>query len=162
MLQGLIMNLCHSLVTSHNTMDHLGILQVTAVQELLTNHFHQIFHLNGSNPAPPSGPIPSYYTVSGGGSASWNGKYVKDGPDIAGISGGSGEGTQLSYTSTTCKDCQLYPSPSGVWRIAIQGKELFYVAALAASLPPLTGWTVANGTAPAPTLVAGPAVVGSM
>lgn len=45
----------------------------------------------------------------------------------------------------------------GAWRLAIRGREVFYVAPPPrSSLPALTGWTVASGTAPPPVLVAGP------
>jgi hypothetical protein len=52
--------------------------------------------------------------------------------------------------------CSLYQS-SGWWRLALEGKELFYIAGSeTGSAPPLTHWMLKNGSAPAPTLVEGP------
>jgi len=69
-------------------------------------------------------------------------------------------GGSLTYVNSN-KDCpnnqpcSLY-SYDGVWRLATYGKELFYVAESASELPPLNGWVIADGSAPAPTLKAGP------
>lgn len=42
----------------------------------------------------------------------------------------------------------------GVWRIAIKGKSVLYQATgVSQSLPPSSGWTVADGSAPAPSHV---------
>ena len=118
-------------------------VDVKQVQDTLVNKFHQLIHIPG--PPPPPGPAPSYYNVSGAGAAKWNGHYVLSDQE------------SLHYSSASCDDCSLYANGQpGVWRLAIAGKELFYVASQASGLPPLKGWTVANGASPAPTLIAGP------
>jgi hypothetical protein len=114
-------------------------VNVTLVQNILTTVFSQRIH--GPPGSGPVGPTPQYYNVSGAGSADWNGQYVPS------------KGTYGGYASTTCSTCMLY-SYGGVWRLA--HSELFYVDGQESSLPTLTGWTVANGTAPAPTFTRGP------
>ena len=102
-------------------------------------------------PAPPA--RPRYYNVSGAGDAVWNAQYTITDQVYGG---------EPMYESATpgCPNglqCSLYSSSGGVWRLASFGKELFYQAAAgSAATPPLSGWAVDNGTAPAPTLVAGP------
>lgn len=117
-------------------------VNVTEVQRLLTEQFHQLIHMEA--PVPPS-EAPLYYNVTGAGSTTWNGQYKRSGD------------SQLAYDSTTCETCSLYQN-SGAWRLAIRGKELMYVASSSTTLPPTSSndWTVDNGTAPAPSLVAGP------
>lgn len=117
-------------------------VNVTAVQDVLLNKFHQRIHGPPGGP-PPGPPGPAYYNVSGAGSANFDGHYS--------ASGTYDGRTQYCSTPPAC----LY-SEGGVWRIAIQGRELFYVADGASEEPPLSGWVCANGSAPAPTLVAGP------
>jgi len=68
------------------------------------------------------------------------------------------------YQSQTCSSCSLYAN--GKWRLAVYGQSLEYEAKVASSEPPLSaaGWTVkacgppnpCKGTAPMPTVVAGP------
>lgn len=118
-------------------------VNVTKVQTILTQTFKQAIHCCAPSPSPS--PLPPYYNVTGAGSASWNGQYVRQ-----------RVGDQDLYTavSSTCSNCQLYAS-KGVWRLAIHGKELMYVASGPSEHPPLSGWVVANGSAPAPTLSAG-------
>ena len=89
--------------------------------------------------------MPHYYNVSGAGSALWNGQYVRS------------DGKGLVFESTTCPRCSLY-AYDDAWRLAIVGKELFYTNETPDALPPASGWQPANGTAPAPTLTAGPTV----
>lgn len=126
-------------------------VSVAEVQNILTSRFDQIVHLPPP-PAPP-GPSPRYYNVSGAGAARWNGKYIRtaSGMDID-------QSPLYKSTSKSCADCSLY-SNGGTWRLAVEGKELFYVASQESTLPPLpaSDWTVAEGgVAPSPTLVAGP------
>ena len=145
-------------------------VNVTEVQRLLTSKFHQIIHINGSSPSPPSppaGPTPAYYNVTGAGTAAYNGQYRRQGATPTAE-------TSLRYTSTNaaCEGCAIY-TLQGVWRIAVNGKELGYVApGVQPALPPVVGWTACpngseqseagatsapcNGVSPAPALIAGP------
>jgi hypothetical protein len=122
---------------------------VSKVQSILRDTFGQRVHgPPGKNPPPlPPAGVPSYYNVSGAGSAEWNGQYL-----YATLSGGSPK-----YQSTACSSCALYQL-GGVWRLAVEGKELVYVATLQSPQPPLSpsDWSAANGSRPAPTLLAGP------
>ena len=44
----------------------------------------------------------------------------------------------------------------GVWRLAVEGKELYYVAPESSALPPPGGWQVADGgVAPPPKVLPG-------
>ena len=84
----------------------------------------------------------------------WNGHYTRA-PDSKHFSK-----ADPVYVSTTpaCTHCSLY-TYEGVWRLAIDGKGLFYVAAAPSALPPTAAkdWEVSvGGKAPVPTLVAGP------
>ncbi len=117
-------------------------VNVTQVQEILNNTFGQRIHgPPGANPAPPG---VQYYNVTGAGSAEFNGQFHNAGSTYNGL-------PQYCGASAAC----LY-SEGGVWRLAFQGRELFYVANAASTTPPLTGWHCANGTAPAPSLISGP------
>lgn len=105
-------------------------------------------------PAPtPHVPRPKYYNVTGAGDAVWNGQYAMSSKSW------KGEPEYIS-AATNCpnkRPCSLY-SNDGVWRLASFKKELFYTAGKpSGATPPLSGWVVANGTAPAPALTAGPA-----
>ena len=117
-------------------------VNVTDVQGILVNTFGQRIH--GPPFSPPPGPAASYYNVTGAGSPFVNGQLFNNNITYNGLPQFCGSGPACLY------------SEGGVWRLAIQGKELFYVANEATIEPPLTGWHCANGTAPAPTLVAGP------
>jgi hypothetical protein len=132
-------------------------VNVTQVQAVLTSaQFKQLIHSPGAGPpGPPPGPAPQFYNVSGAGSPSWNGQYVRAGSVDDSTHDGAGG---LLFTSTSCSSCSLY-AEGGDWRLAVAGKELFYVNGSPAALPPTGGWVVANGTAPAPTLLAGPTTI---
>jgi len=120
-------------------------VDVSKVQSILTNTFHQDIHSDAPPPpTPPPPPAPQYFVVAGAGSSDWNGKYNK-------------QGSSDNYALTTNPAHALY-SNGGVWRLAIDGKELYYVAVSRSALPPLSAkaWTVANGSSPAPSLTAGP------
>ena len=126
-------------------------VNVTKVQNILTQQFDQALRWGGP-PVPPPAPkdVPKYYNVTGAGSADWDGQYaVNTGNTYYG----------LTYTQTTNTQHSLYAYQS-MWRLAVEGKELFYAATTPSSLPPSTGWTVAavgaKGVAPAPKLAAGP------
>jgi hypothetical protein len=150
---------------------------VAEVQGILTDKFHQLIH--APPPPPPPGRSPGYYTVSGAGNATWNGRYVRT-EEVSEMS------SDLTYATKGCGDCSLY-SNGGVWRLAIRGEQrapqlsaarsalrrhdyfvaerlfggapgndVYYVAPEATGLPPTAGWEVGAGTAPAPKLVAGP------
>ena len=114
-------------------------VNVTEVQRILTGTFNQIVHVPRQPPAPPS--PGSSYTVSGAGSVQFNGQFIR--------SAGS------QYKSTTCGNCTLY-AYGGTWRLAITRlrapNTLIYVAGEPSEAPPPTGWVVATGKAPAPTL----------
>lgn len=106
--------------------DTVQDVNVTTVQTILTTTFGQRIHGPPGHgpPPPPPGPHPQYYNVSGAGSEIWNGHYVYTGSDM--------------YVSTNpqCpqdQPCALYPY-GGVWRLAADGKELFYVASQVQSL----------------------------
>ena len=123
-------------------------VNVAEVQRILTGTFDQIVHVPRTPPSPPNPPHPPapprtpYYNVSGAGSTQFNGQFVRSA--VAG-----------HFESATCKGCMLYVY-AGVWRLATARprapNKLMYVADGPSKSPPLTGWTVANGTAPAPTL----------
>ena len=115
-------------------------VNVSAVQDILVSTFHQRIHGPPGGPLP--GPAPAYYNVSGAGKASLNGQYKATGNQV-------NDRPEYCGGTPAC----LY-SNDGVWRIAILGQELFYVANAVSALPPLTGWHCANGTAPAPILTA--------
>ena len=125
-------------------------VNITIVQEVLVRTFQQEIHVDSPAPIPTA----QYYNVSGAGSAAWNGHYTLA-PDS--------EGAVYTMASAGCPNgeaCSLY-SYQGVWRLASQGKEVFYTAdgpgaATGSSQPPLVGWRALNGAAPAPTLAAGP------
>ena len=137
-------------------------VDVAAVQKILADTFRQRIHgPPGRAPHPPPPKGPAFYSVSGAGSAEWNGKYVPGGGPYGG------------YHSTTCATCFLY-AMDGVWRFGIVGKELMYEATERSPLPPLApaGWKIkdcmergpdllrvgpCHGIAPAPSLKAGPA-----
>ena len=126
-------------------------VNVAEVQNILTAGFNQIIHLpKPPPPTPPPADCPQYYNVSGAGLAAWDGQYKRD----------TRPHVELRYLSTAaeCPACALYSS-GGVWRLAIEGKELFYEATTPSALPPsaATQWRVAaGGKAPSPQLVAGP------
>lgn len=117
-------------------------VNVSRVQELLTEEFRQIIHLNGSGAA-PSGPAPAYYNVTGAGSSDWNGIYRSQGNH------------SRVYNLDSNPKHQLY-SYGGSWRLAIMGKSIFYETLEMSPLPPLSGWIADNGKLPVPSLTAGP------
>ena len=119
-------------------------VNVTIVQGILTSKFSQRIH--GPPFAPPPGPQPKYFNVSGAGSTAFNGQFRDTGNIFDGQSVFCG-------VSPAC----LY-SEEGVWRLAVMGKELFYVANNPSAEPPLSpgDWHCANGTAPLPLLIPGP------
>lgn len=122
-------------------------INVTKVQALLNGTFQQRIHGPPHHPAPPPAPPrPQWYAVSGAGSAGWNGKYE--------LAKETYDGRPV-YRCTLNTTRALYSS-AGDWRLAVEGVELFYVVDHPTPLPPLTGWTVANGASPVPQLVAGP------
>ena len=124
-------------------------VNVTEVQTILMSRFHQQIHVT-SQPASR----PANYYVRGAGDATWNGKY-----DLAHEEDAEDVGGYPSYVLATNSSRRLYPNGLGVWRIAVKGVALAYVTseAQASALPPLEGWSIATlGTAPPPTLVAGP------
>lgn len=122
---------------------------ISEVQTVLSTVYGQRFHGPGTGPpTPPPPPAPKWYNVSGAGSQEWNGRYSLTGQHADGravYSNPSGNRSLYSYAST--------------WRLGIEGHEIYYVAGSPTPgfSPPLSGWTVANGTAPAPVLIAGPA-----
>ena len=122
---------------------------VTGVQDVLSAVYGQRFHGPGSGPpTPPAPPAPLWYNVSGAGTREWNGQYRLTGQHADGraVYGGPSDNRMLySYANT--------------WRLGIEGHEIYYVAGNPTTglSPPLSGWTVANGTAPPPVLTAGPA-----
>ena len=134
-----------------NTARTVQDVNVAEVQNILTTEFNQIIHLpKPQPPPPPPADCPQYYNVSGAGLANWNGQYKRD----------TRPHVELRYFSTAaeCPACALY-SNSGTWRLAIEGKELFYEAATPSALPPsaATQWRVAaGGKAPSPRLAPGP------
>jgi hypothetical protein len=126
-------------------------VDVSKVQAILTGVFKQTIHADGPHPPPaPSGPIPKYFNVTGAGDHAWNGQYMHNGTD----------GSAPRYQKESGADSSTFALYRfGAWRLAIEGKEVFYVASGVGSggaLPPLTGWAISTGTGPAPTLVAGP------
>lgn len=128
-------------------------VDVAKVRAILVSHGQRVNGPPGHPPpAPPGPPPPRYYNVSGAGDSRWNGQYLR--------SGSSADGSPTySSPSTACPNaepCSLY-AWGGQWRLASEGKELFYTAGGAASaLPALSGWVAADGIPPAPTLKAGP------
>jgi hypothetical protein len=123
-------------------------VNVSQVQFVLSSTFNQTLHVD----APPPNP-PKYYDVAGAGDAAWNGRYMLQ---------ESKADEALVYVSSNAdcpnqKPCSLYTF-GGVWRLASQGLEVFYVgdASVPGGLPPPTGWSAADGSEPAPTLTAAP------
>lgn len=118
---------------------------VTEVQRVLTTVYGQQIH--GPKPIHPPGPHPSAYAVTGAGSTVWNAVYsiginVYDSRPV------------YSSRAAGCPaggPCSLY-SYAGTWRLGVIGKEIYYVAKHPAMLPDGSGWQVANGTTPAPTI----------
>ena len=97
-----------------------------------------------------------YFNVSGAGSAGWNGQYLLTEQTY----GGQRMYARVDKSCPNGGTCSLYSS-GGVWRLASFGQELFYTAdgpsaERGGAQPPLTGWTIDNGTTPAPSLTAGP------
>jgi len=121
-------------------------VNVTQVQEILVNKFQQSIHVEAPADAP------EYYDVVGAGDSVWNGRYKRQ---------RTSDSSDLVYKSTNSncphgEPCSLY-SWNGEWRLASQGKELFYTAPGAVgTLPPKDGWVAADGAEPAPKLVAAP------
>ena len=109
-------------------------VNVSKVQEILVNQFHQAVHCD--QPAPPGPPYtgPKSFTVVGAGSTSWNGEYQ--------MNPGAG---QLSFVHTANASQSMYAN-GGVWRLAIEGKELMYLAGKKTSRPaggpPAQGWEI--------------------
>ena len=116
-------------------------VNITAVQDVLLNRYHQRVH------GPPTGPVPGsrYYTVTGAGDDAWDGTYEYNGVHTDG---------RPVFVDEANSSKRLY-SYDNTWRLAVEGKEIFYTAGPTPDSdlePPLTGWAVANGTAPAPLL----------
>eukprot|EP00039_Didymoeca_costata_P010651 m.144175 g.144175 ORF g.144175 m.144175 type:complete len:689 (+) comp14911_c0_seq5:163-2229(+) len=115
---------------------------ITAVQDVLVNVYGQRVH----GPPTPQ-PSPSHehgYTVVGAGSDVWNGNYsfTRMYTDERPIFEKDEDSTRKLY------------SWNHTWRLAIEGHEIFYVSPQTPDdNPPLNGWKVANGTAPAPSLI---------
>ena len=105
------------------------------------------------SPTPPVA-RPTYYNVSGAGSAAWNAQFVRSASMKYG-----GQAMYEHSDPSQCphhEACSLYTDGT-TWRLASFGKEVFYTAqAPGTSTPPLTGWDVVDGSSPAPTLAAGP------
>lgn len=120
-------------------------VDVSQVQFILSNTFNQQVHVD----VPPSNP-PRYYDVAGAGDAAWNGRYA--------LQEARNDGALMYFsTNADCpnqKHCSLYKY-GGEWRLASYGQEVFYVGDVG-GLPPLKGWTTADGSEPAPILTAGP------
>merc|ERR1712166_167908 len=126
-------------------------VDVSKVQSILTSVFKQTIH---TAVTPTPGSPPGYFNVTGAGSKSWNGQYHHTGTSD---SVPSYEKQTGAHPHVVTYGLYRY---AGLWRLAIQGKRVVYVAhGSRASLPPLTGWSVANGTAPTPTLIVGPTKV---
>jgi len=127
-------------------------VDVKAVQSVLVGTFKQQIHVHAPTP-PPANP-PKYYDVAGAGDAAWNGRYTLQHTNDG----------ELKYDNSNdaCPNnlpCSLY-TYKGEWRLASYGKEVFYVGDVSMDgLPPLKGWTVADGSEPAPTFTAGPTIV---
>lgn len=135
-------------------------VDVPRLQALLGTFGQRVHGPPGKNPPPPSPPYASYYNVTGAGSSEWDGMYQAVAAD--GSKEGSGDPV---YRSVSCSHCSLY-TWDGTWRLAVQGVELYYVAAHKTGAwegPPLAAseWEVANGTSPAPALAAGPIAGGA-
>lgn len=126
-------------------------VDVMKVQTILSQRFAQQIHVT-----PPPGPAPKYYTVKGAGSADWNGQYNLMKSSTLGLA------KTPVYTSTVNAKHQIYYSgatshAASGWRLAVNGVEVFYLGGTNVdTIPPLTGWKIGGGAAPAPTLVAGP------
>lgn len=124
-------------------------VNVTKVQLVLSNIFRQRIHGPPGKAPPCPTPTPKTYTVAGAGATEWNGAY-----QLKTASGPLG-GPVYERDAAACphgKPCGLY-SEGGVWRLATEGVELYYVATKPTGCaPPLDagGWSVANGTAPPP------------
>jgi hypothetical protein len=128
-------------------------VDVAKVQAILVSTFKQQIHADDPRPTPtptPPAPMPKYYDVAQAGSAAWNGRYTR-------VATG-GHGPEYQSANKDCPNqqpCSLY-SHADTWRLATDGKELFYTAGKDSSSPPLTGWRAADGKLPAPVLTAGP------
>ena len=99
--------------------------------------------LSGEGPSA----LPLYYTASGAGNALVNGVYAF---------GGYGAGGRAYYGPVNGYYIGFFIT---VWMIALQGGEeaLQYSATDNAEIfPPESGWSVQDGAAPVPTIVAGP------
>lgn len=115
---------------------------ITAVQEVLVNVYQQRIH------GPPVPFSHHSFDVLGAGSPEWDGNYtatsyMRDGCPI--------------YTNSKNESKALYRYDS-IFRLAVLDHEIFYVAgdAVTSCDPPMSGWLVANASAPAPHLVANP------
>jgi hypothetical protein len=118
---------------------------ITAVQNVLMDVYGQRLH--GQAPRVPN--VTAWYMVTGAGSPEWDGYYVAtDEVDNA----------RVVYRSNASTRTRALYSYASVWRLGVEGDAIFYVAGTPTTgpAPPLTGWTVANGTGPAPTLLAAP------
>jgi hypothetical protein len=118
-------------------------VDVAKVQAILVGVFDQQIHASGNT-------LPKYYDVAQAGSAAWNGRYTR-------VATGS-YGTEYQNANKDCPNnqpCSLYAYADS-WRLATEGKELFYTAGKQSLSPPLTGWVAADGALPAPVLTAGP------
>ena len=140
--------------------DTVQDVDVAKLQALLSGMTPpQRIHGPPQHPTPPPTPPVKralYFNVSGAGSAEWNGQYS--------LTAQTYDGQRIyERVDKDCPNggtCSLY-SYGGVWRLASVGHELFYTAdgpsaERGGAQPPLTGWMVDNGTAPAPSLTAGP------
>ena len=110
----------------------------------------------GPTPPPTPNAHPLYFNVSGAGDAAWNGQYKRAGDYETGALYESTADACTAGRGPNQKACSLY-AQEGVWQLASLGVELFYSAGRATGgEPPVTEWHCDNGSAPAPTLVAGP------
>lgn len=94
---------------------------------------------------PPAGPVypkASVFLLEGAGDAAWNGFY-------------NASGTQSglkAYAHSKSKEKRLYCDTSGRW-VCVEGGEFFYFAPGGKGpRPPIGGWSVQRGAAPAPKL----------
>lgn len=84
-------------------------VNVTKVQVLLQNKFNQIIHVPAPSPPPvPPAQVPAFYTVSGAGTAVWNGRYTR-------------VKNTLTFASDSCSNCSIYANNQGIWRLATLG-----------------------------------------
>ncbi len=92
------------------------------------------------------------FGVSGSGTASADGTYYRNGSE-------NGSPKYSLYDSGGSIVYNIsHQSANTVWQILDTGNDAYYQVSSTSSTPPLTGWTVVNGDAPAPTLEQTPAI----